>query len=146
MSEAEWDEVVDTNLKGAFLACRAASRPMMKQRAGRIVLISSLSGLRGVAGQANYCASKAGLAGLAKSLAHELARFNVLVNVVAPGLIDSKVNDELDEKRRDALLKGVTLSRIGRRREVSSLIRWLTLDPDATYITGQVIAVDGGSL
>ena len=146
LTEAEWDEVVDTNLKGAFLACKAAARPMMKQRSGRIVLMSSLSGLRGVAGQANYCASKAGLHGLAKSLAHELSRFQILVNVVAPGLIDSKVNEQLDEKRRETLLQGVTLKRVGRRREVSSLVRWLVLDPDATYLTGQVLAVDGGSL
>jgi 3-oxoacyl-[acyl-carrier protein] reductase len=146
LTEAEWDEVVDTNLKGAFLACKAATRPMMRQRSGRIVLISSLSGLRGVAGQANYCASKAGLSGLAKALAQELSRFEIVVNVVAPGLIDSAVNDQLDERRREALLQGVTLKRVGRRREVSSLVRWLVLDPDATYVTGQVIAVDGGSL
>ncbi len=146
MTEEEWDTVVDVNLKGAFLACKAAARPMMKQRSGRIVLVSSLSGLRGVAGQANYCASKAGLTGLAKSLAQELARFNVLVNVVAPGLIDSNVNEKLDEKRRDALLQSVALKRVGRRREVSSLLRWLVLDPDSTYLTGQVFAVDGGSM
>ena len=146
MTEGEWDEVVDTNLKGAFLACKAASRPMLQRRAGRIVLVSSLSGLRGVGGQANYCASKAGLTGLAKSLAHELARFNVLVNVVAPGLIDSDVNAKLDDARRDALLAGVVLDRVGRKREVSSMIRWLVLDPDATYVTGQVLSIDGGSL
>jgi len=146
MSEEEWDAVLDVNLKGAFLACKAAARPMLKQRAGRIVLVSSLSGLRGLAGQSNYAASKAGLHGMAKSLAQELARFDVLVNVVAPGLIDSEHNDKLDPKRRDALLAGVTLKRIGRRREVTSLIRWLVLDPDATYVTGQVFAVDGGAL
>lgn len=145
MSEEEWDSVVDTDLKGAFLACKAAVRPMLNARAGRIVLVSSLSGLRGVAGQANYCAAKAGLTGLARSLAHELARFQVVVNVVAPGLIDSSVNDQLGEKRREALLGGVALRRVGRRREVSALIRWLVLDPDATYVTGQVISVDGGS-
>jgi 3-oxoacyl-[acyl-carrier protein] reductase len=145
MSEADWDAVVDTNLKGAFLACKAAVRPMLNARAGRIVLVSSLSGLRGVAGQANYCASKAGLTGLARALAHELARFRVLVNVVAPGLIDSNVNEQLGEKRREALLAGVALRRVGQKREVSSLIRWLVLDPDATYVTGQVISVDGGS-
>jgi 3-oxoacyl-[acyl-carrier protein] reductase len=145
MSEADWDAVVDTNLKGAFLACKAAVRPMLNARAGRIVLVSSLSGLRGVAGQANYCASKAGLTGLARSLAHELARFRVLVNVVAPGLIDSSVNEQLGDKRREQLLAGVALRRVGERREVSALIRWLVLDPDATYVTGQVISVDGGS-
>jgi len=146
MTELEWDTVVDTNLKGAFFACKAATRPMMKARAGRIVLISSLSGLRGLKGQSNYAASKAGLAGLAKSLAHELARFNILVNVVAPGLIDSAANDRLDAARREALLQSVALNRVGKRREVSALIRWLALDPDATYVTGQVLAVDGGSM
>lgn len=146
MSEEEWDVVVDTNLKGAFLACRAAARPMMTQRAGRIVLVSSLSGRKGLAGQANYCASKAGLFGLMRSLTQELARFNVLVNVVAPGLIDSEVNEKLDEKRRETLLAGVTLKRVGRKREVSSLIRWLALDPDSTYLTGQHFAVDGGAV
>jgi 3-oxoacyl-[acyl-carrier protein] reductase len=146
MTEAEWDTVVDTNLKGAFLACKAATRPMLRQRGGRIVLVSSLSGLRGVAGQANYCASKAGLTGLAKSMAQELARFDVLVNVVAPGLIESDVNTKLDDRRREALLSGVALHRVGRPREVSSLIRWLALDRDSTYVTGQVFAVDGGSL
>jgi 3-oxoacyl-[acyl-carrier protein] reductase len=146
MTEAEWDTVVDTNLKGAFLACKAAVRPMMRARAGRIVLISSLSGLRGLKGQSNYAASKAGLAGLAKSLAHELARFAILVNVVAPGLIDSGANDRLDDAMREGLLQSVALHRVGRRREVSALIRWLALDPDATYVTGQVLSVDGGSL
>ena len=145
MTEPEWDAVVDTNLKGAFLACKAAVRPMMKARAGRIVLISSLSGLRGLKGQVNYSSSKAGLTGLAKSLAHELARFGILVNVVAPGLVDSAANDRLDERQREELLQIVALKRVGRRREVSALIRWLVLDPDATYVTGQVIAVDGGS-
>jgi 3-oxoacyl-[acyl-carrier protein] reductase len=146
MSEADWDAVVDTNLKGAFLSCKAAVRPMLNARAGRIVLVSSLSGIRGVAGQANYCASKAGLTGLARALAHELARFRVLVNVVAPGLIESKVNEQLTEKRREQLLAGIALQRVGRQREVSALIRWLVLDPDATYVTGQVISVDGGSV
>jgi 3-oxoacyl-[acyl-carrier protein] reductase len=146
MTEEEWDEVVDVNLKGAFLACKAASRPMLRQRAGRIVLVSSLSGQRGLAGQANYSASKAGLLGLCRSLAQELARFNVLVNVVAPGLIDSDHNDRLDDKQREALLAGITLKRVGRRREVNSLLRWLVLDPDSTYLTGQVISVDGGAL
>lgn len=145
MTEPEWDAVVDTNLKGAFLACKAAVRPMMKARAGRIVLISSLSGLRGLKGQVNYSSSKAGLTGLAKSLAHELARFGILVNVVAPGLVDSAANDRLDGRQREELLQIVALKRVGRRREVSALIRWLVLDPDATYVTGQVIAVDGGS-
>lgn len=146
MSEEEWDAVVDTNLKGAFLACKAATRPMMKQRAGRIVLVSSLSGQRGLSGQANYASSKAGLIGLARSLAQELARFNVLVNVVAPGLIDSAAHDKLDARQREALLAGITLKRVGRKRELSSLLRWLVLDPDATYLTGQLLSVDGGAL
>lgn len=146
MTEEEWDTVVDTNLKGAFLACKAATRPMMKQRAGRIVLVSSLSGQRGLTGQANYAASKSGMIGLARSLAQELSRFNVLVNVVAPGLIESAANDKIDAKQRETLLSSLTLKRVGRRREVSSLLRWLVLDPDATYLTGQLLAVDGGAL
>jgi len=145
MDEEAWDTVLDTNLKGVFHGTKAALRPMLKQRSGRIVNISSVLGLTGNAGQANYCAAKAGLTGLARSLAHELARFAVVVNVVAPGLIDSSVNDQLGDKRREALLGGVALRRVGRKREVSALIRWLVLDPDATYVTGQVISVDGGS-
>ena len=145
MTEAEWDAVVDTNLKGAFLACKAATRPMLRERAGRIVLVSSLSGVRGVAGQANYSASKAGLIGLAKSLAQELARFSVLVNVVAPGLIESGLHAKLSETQREALLSGVALRRAGLPSEVSALIRWLVLDPGATYVTGQVLGVDGGA-
>lgn len=144
MTEEEFDSIVEINLKGAFLACKAAASPMMMQRRGRIILVSSLSATRGVLGQVNYGAAKAGLLGLCRGLLRELSRFNILTNVVAPGLIESAVNEQMETGQRETLLAGVALQRVGQPEEISAVIRFLALDPGATYITGQILSVDGG--
>jgi 3-oxoacyl-[acyl-carrier protein] reductase len=143
LSDAEWDRVVDTNLKGSFNAIRAAARGMMRRRDGRIINITSVVGITGNAGQANYAASKAGLIGLTKSVAKELASRNILCNAVAPGFIETEMTDALGESTREALLGQIALGRLGRGEEVASVVRFLS-GPGAAYITGQVIVVDGG--
>jgi 3-oxoacyl-[acyl-carrier protein] reductase len=143
LSDAEWDRVVDTNLKGAFNTIRAASRGMMRRRDGRIINITSVVGITGNAGQANYAASKAGLIGLTKSVAKELASRNILCNAVAPGFIETEMTAELGETTREALLGQIALGRLGRGEEVAGVVRFLS-GPGAAYITGQVIVVDGG--
>jgi 3-oxoacyl-[acyl-carrier protein] reductase len=143
LSDAEWDRVMDTNLKGAFNTIRAASRGMMRRRAGRIINITSVVGITGNAGQANYAASKAGLIGLTKSVAKELASRNVLCNAVAPGFIETEMTAGLGESTREALLGQIALGRLGRGEEIASVVRFLS-GPGAAYITGQVIVVDGG--
>jgi 3-oxoacyl-[acyl-carrier protein] reductase len=135
--------VVDTNLKGAFNTIRAASRGMMRRRAGRIINITSVVGVTGNAGQANYAASKAGLIGLTKSVAKELASRNVLCNAIAPGFIDSEMTAVLTDATREALLGRIALGRLGSGEEVAGVVRFLA-GPAAAYITGQVIIVDGG--
>ena len=143
MKEADWDAVLDTNLKGAFHCMKAVYRPMMKQKYGRIVNLSSIVGLRGNAGQANYAASKAGLIGLTKSMDKELAGRNVTVNAVAPGFIDTDMTAALPEKAREAMLSTIPMGRLGQAEDVARAVAFFAGDASA-YVTGQVLCVDGG--
>ena len=143
MDEASWDAVLDTNLKGAFHCMRAAYRPMMRQRWGRVVNISSVVGLRGNAGQANYAASKAGLIGLSKSMAKELAARNITVNAVAPGFIATDMTDALPGPAREALLASIPMKRLGAAEDVARAVAFFAGEASG-YITGQVLCVDGG--
>ena len=143
LSEEDFDTVLNANLKGAFLCCKEAARRMVRQRYGRIVNLSSVVGLRGNAGQTNYSASKAGLIGLTKSLAKELASRNVTVNAVAPGFIDTDMTAVLPEAAKTALLGSIPLGRMGKPEDVARAVAFLCSE-DAAYITGQVLSVDGG--
>ncbi|RMG61529.1 MAG: 3-oxoacyl-[acyl-carrier-protein] reductase [Calditrichaeota bacterium] len=143
MRDEDWDAVLNTNLKGAFHCTRAVARPMMKQRYGRIINISSVVGLIGNAGQANYAASKGGLIAFTKSVARELASRNITCNAVAPGYIETDMTEVLDEKVKQALLGQIPLGRLGNGKDVAHLVAFLASDL-AAYITGQVINVDGG--
>jgi 3-oxoacyl-[acyl-carrier protein] reductase len=145
MSEEDWDVVVDTNLKGAFNLSRAVLPRMMKRGQGRIVNIASVSALRGLPGQANYAASKAGLLGLTRALAAETARFGVTVNAVAPGFVDTDMVRGLPEERRTQILKSIPMARLGQEDEVAQAVLFLCSDA-AAYITGAVLPVDGGLL
>ena len=143
MKEDDWDAVMDVNLKGAFNCVKAVMRPMMKLRKGRIINVSSVVGLTGNAGQANYAASKADLLGFTKSAAKELSSRNITVNAVAPGYIATEMTDAVSDAAKAAFLDNIPLSRAGEANEVASLISFLASD-DAAYITGQTINVDGG--
>ncbi len=143
MKEEDWDTVLDTNLKGAFLCTRAAAKIMSKQRYGRIVNISSVVGQMGNAGQANYCASKAGLFGLTKSSARELARRNVTVNAVAPGFIVTEMTESLPEKVKEELSAQIPMERFGTAEDVAAAVAFLAAEGSG-YITGQILGVNGG--
>ncbi len=143
MSEDQWDEVLNTNLKGTFLCMRAASKAMMKQRAGRIINMASVIGLTGNAGQANYAASKAGIIALTKSLAKELGSRNVLVNAIAPGFIETEMTDALSQETKQAILKNIPAACFGKPLDVAKTALYLASD-ESNYVTGQVITVDGG--
>lgn len=143
MSEKEFDDVINANLKSVFNYTKAALKPMIKQRYGKIVNIASVVGLIGNAGQANYSASKAGVIGFTKSMARELASRNINVNAIAPGFIQTKMTDALNEEQRNELSKNIPLKRLGDAEDVANVVGFLC-SKDADYITGQVIAVDGG--
>jgi 3-oxoacyl-[acyl-carrier protein] reductase len=143
IDEADWDVVLDVNLKGAYNCCKAVLRPMMKQRYGRIVNITSVVGLSGNAGQTNYSASKAGLIGFTKSLAKEVGSRNITVNAVAPGYITTVLTDVLSEEYRAAAIKATPLGRLGAPEDIANAVAFLVSD-DAAFITGQVLSVDGG--
>jgi 3-oxoacyl-[acyl-carrier protein] reductase len=143
LSEADWDTVLDANLKGAFHTTRAVIKGMMKRRSGRIVNITSIVGLTGNKGQANYAASKAGLIGFTKSVAKEYASRGVLVNCVAPGFIETDMTAALPDEARTTLLQDIALGRLGRPEDVANAVLFLASDL-AAYVTGQVLVVDGG--
>ncbi len=143
MKSADWDAVLDTNLKGAFLCTRAVAKVMSKQRSGRIINISSVVAEMGTAGQANYCASKAGLLGLTKSVARELARRNVTVNAITPGFIVTDMTADMTDKARQAMTEQIPLGRLGSAEDVANAVLFLASDQSA-YITGQVLGVNGG--
>lgn len=143
MKDEDWDEVLNINLKGAFLCTRAAAKVMSKQRFGRIINISSVVGEMGNPGQANYCASKAGLLGLTKSVARELARRNVTVNAITPGFIVTDMTEALPEKTREELAVQIPLGRLGSAEDIAHAVVFLASD-QAGYITGQTLGVNGG--
>ena len=143
MKESEWDDVIDTNLKGVFLCTKAVTRQMMKQRAGKIINIASIVGVSGNAGQANYVAAKAGVIGLTKTTAKELASRHINVNAIAPGFITTEMTDELSEDVKNQMLTQIPLSKLGNPQDVAKAVVFLASD-DASYITGQTLHVDGG--
>ncbi|RXY99301.1 3-oxoacyl-[acyl-carrier-protein] reductase [Fictibacillus sp. S7] len=143
MKEEEWDSVLNTNLKGVFLCTKAVTRQMMKQRKGRIINISSIVGVSGNPGQANYVAAKAGVIGLTKTTAKELASRNITVNAIAPGFIDTEMTEVLEENVKGEMLKAIPLARFGSTDDIASLVTFLAGD-SSSYITGQTINVDGG--
>ncbi|WP_438350104.1 3-oxoacyl-[acyl-carrier-protein] reductase [Paenibacillus sp. FA6] len=143
MKEEEFDLVIETNLKGVFNCLKAVTRPMMKQRYGRIINISSVVGVLGNAGQANYVAAKAGVIGLTKSAARELASRGITVNCIAPGFIDTDMTKELSEDLRGKLIADIPLARLGQPEEIAKVVAFLASD-GASYMTGQTLHVDGG--
>ena len=145
MSEAEFDEVIATNLKGAFLCCKAATRPMLKAKGGVMINITSIVGLSGNPGQANYAAAKAGMVGLTKSLAKELSSRSIRVNAVAPGFIRTAMTDELSEEVKASMISQIPLGRFGEAEDIAAACLYLAAD-SGRYVTGQVLRVDGGMM
>jgi 3-oxoacyl-[acyl-carrier protein] reductase len=143
MKAAEWDDVMATNLTGVFLCTQAALRPMLKQRAGRIVNITSVVGVTGNAGQANYAASKAGIIGFTKSVAREVASRGITANAVAPGFVETDMTGAMTDKAREAVTSMIPLGRVGKPEDIAAAVAFLASDA-AAYITGQVLGVDGG--
>jgi 3-oxoacyl-[acyl-carrier protein] reductase len=143
MKDEEWRQVLDTNLTGAFLCTQAVLKPMLKQKSGRIVTITSVVGLAGNAGQANYAASKAGVIGFTKSVAREVASRGITANAIAPGFIETDMTAAMSEKAREAVFAAIPLGRVGRPEDVAGAALFLVSDA-AAYVTGQVLAVDGG--
>ncbi len=143
MSDEQWDDVLEVNLGSVFRLTRELAHPMMRRRHGRIVNITSVVGVTGNPGQANYCASKAGMIGMSKSLAQEIASRNVTVNCVAPGFIESAMTDKLNEKQRGAIMGAIPMGRMGTGAEVASAVAYLASN-EAAYVTGQTIHVNGG--
>jgi len=145
MSEEDWDTVLDTNLKGTFLVTRAALKPMIKQRQGKIVNITSVIGLIANPGQANYSASKAGIIGFTRTIAKEVASRNIQANCVAPGFIETAMTDALSQEQRDNIIKQIPANRLGSPEDIANVVAFLC-SPSASYITGQTITVDGGMI
>jgi 3-oxoacyl-[acyl-carrier protein] reductase len=143
MKDAEWQQVLETNLTGVFLCTQAVLKPMLKQKSGRIVTITSVVGLGGNAGQANYAASKAGLVGFTKSVAREVASRGITANAIAPGFIETDMTNAMTDKAKQAVLGAIPLGRVGRPEDVAGAALFLVSDA-AAYVTGQVLAVDGG--
>lgn len=143
MSDADWDAVLEVNLTAAFILTRELTHPMMRRRWGRIVNITSVVGVTGNPGQANYCASKAGMIGFSKSLAQEIASRAITVNCVAPGFIESAMTDKLNDKQREAIMGSIPMRRMGSGGEIAAAVLFLA-SPEASYVTGQTIHVNGG--
>lgn len=143
MNDEAWDSVLEVNLTAVFRLTRELAHPMMKRRSGRIINITSVVGVSGNPGQANYCASKAGMIGFTKSVAQEIAPRNVTVNCVAPGFIESAMTEKLNDKQKDAIMGAIPMRRMGTGDEVASAVTWLASD-EASYVTGQTIHVNGG--
>jgi 3-oxoacyl-[acyl-carrier protein] reductase len=143
MKEEEWDDVININLKGVFLCTKAVTRQMMKQRVGRIINIASIVGVSGNPGQANYVAAKAGVIGLTKTTAKELASRNITVNAIAPGFITTDMTDKLSEEVKAEMLKQIPLSRLGEPKDIAKITAFLASD-DSAYMTGQTLHIDGG--
>ncbi|PFP30658.1 beta-ketoacyl-ACP reductase [Bacillus sp. AFS073361] len=143
MKEEEWDDVININLKGVFLCTKAVTRQMMKQRVGRIINIASIVGVSGNPGQANYVAAKAGVIGLTKTTAKELASRNITVNAIAPGFITTDMTDKLPEDVKAEMLKQIPLARLGEPKDIAKITAFLASD-DSSYITGQTLHIDGG--
>ena len=145
MSEDQWDQVLDTNLKGTFLMTRTVLKPMIKQKRGKIVNIASVMGLIGNAGQANYSASKAGIIGFTRSVAKEVARRNIQINVVAPGFVETAMTEQLSAEMREAALKQIPAGRLGTPEDVAGVVVFLCT-ASSDYMTGQTLTVDGGMI